>query len=175
MAPSKSPTINLTTVKTSIVSDVLTKASIALHKTPLSNDEINTTNITNLQFLKFTGLKNEKFPTSNGGQLRDFCYIDDFIEAIFNVLNNSDSNIYGEVINIASGKPVAVKKVVKMITEILGLGQPQFGKIPYRNGENMILYADIEKAKKLLRWEPSVSLHKGLMKTIDWVIKTPNE
>ena len=120
-------------------------------------------------------LKNEKFPTSNGGQLRDFCYIDDFIEAIFNVLNNSDSNIYGEVINIASGKPVAVKKVVKMITEILGLGQPQFGKIPYRNGENMILYADIEKAKKLLRWEPSVSLHKGLMKTIDWVIKTPNE
>jgi nucleoside-diphosphate-sugar epimerase len=114
-------------------------------------------------------LKNEKFLASNGEQLRDLCYIDDFIEAIFIVLNYSDSQIYGEVINIASGKPVAIKKVVEMIVEILGSGEPQFGKIPYRNGENMALYADTKKAKKLLKWEASVSLQKGLMKTIDWV------
>jgi len=112
-------------------------------------------------------LTNEKFSSSKGEQLRDFCFIDDFVEAIFNALGNS--NIYGEVINISSGKPVSIKTVVRMIVDIIGFGRPQFGKVLYRDGENKKLYADIDKAEKLLGWKPTVGLEKGLSKTIEWV------
>jgi len=47
-------------------------------------------------------------------------------------------------------------------------GQPQFGQIAYREGENMSLYADITKAKSLLNWEPMIGLDQGLKDTINW-------
>jgi len=105
------------------------------------------------------------FPVSHGEQLRDFCFISDITEAIFLALNNS--NIHGEIINIASGKPVSIKEVVVMIQNIIGSGRPKFGEVRYRVGENMALFADISKARKLLNWNPKIVLREGLVKTIE--------
>ena len=117
-------------------------------------------------------LNNQKFPTSKGEQLRDFCFIEDVIQAIFSSLDND--NVHGEVINIASGKPISIKKMVNTIVDMIGSGEPQFGQVAYRNGENMALYGDITKAKKLLDWKPSIGLEQGLAETIRWVKKTTN-
>jgi nucleoside-diphosphate-sugar epimerase len=117
-------------------------------------------------------INNQKFPTSKGEQLRDFCFIDDVIQAIFSSLDND--SVHGEVINIASGKPISIKKMVNTIVDMIGSGEPQFDQIAYRSGENMALYGDITKAKKLLDWKPSVGLEQGLAETIKWVKKTTN-
>jgi nucleoside-diphosphate-sugar epimerase len=117
-------------------------------------------------------INNQKFPTSKGEQLRDFCFIDDVIQAIFSSLDND--NVHGEVINIASGKPISIKRMVNTIVDMIGSGEPQFDQIAYRSGENMALYGDITKAKKLLDWKPSVGLEQGLAETIKWVKKTTN-
>jgi nucleoside-diphosphate-sugar epimerase len=111
-------------------------------------------------------MSNQKFPASKGEQLRDFCFIDDFVRAVFSALDNDD--VHGDVINISSGKPISIKNIVDMIVDIIGFGQPQFGQIAYRDGENMTLYANIDKAEKLLGWRPSISLQKGLEETIKW-------
>ena len=111
-------------------------------------------------------LRNQPFPVSIGTQLRDFCYIDDTMNAVFLALIIEAAK--GEVFNIASGTPVAINEIIRMIKEILGKGQPEFGKIPFRSGENMRLYANIEKAAKILHWQPSVTLNDGLKTTIDW-------
>jgi nucleoside-diphosphate-sugar epimerase len=112
-------------------------------------------------------INNQKFPVSKGEQLRDFCFIDNFVQAIFSALDNN--NVHGEVINIASGKSISIKQVINAIVDIIGSGEPQFGQVAYRNGENMALYADIAKAEDLLGWKPSVSLRQGLLETIKWV------
>ncbi len=111
-------------------------------------------------------LNDFEFPVSHGDQLRDFCFISDIVDAIFLTLNNSD--IHGEVINIASGDLVSIKEIVINIQKIIGMGRPQFGKISYRVGENMELYANMNKANNLLDWESKVSLKSGLKKTIDF-------
>lgn len=111
-------------------------------------------------------LNDFEFPVSHGDQLRDFCFISDIVDAIFLSLNNSD--IHGEVINIASGDLISIKEIVINIQKIIGMGRPQFGKISYRVGENMELYADTNKAKNLLKWESKVSLKTGLKKTINF-------
>tara|TARA_A100001015_G_C14989997_1_gene713431 strand:- start:860 stop:1801 length:942 start_codon:yes stop_codon:yes gene_type:complete len=109
-------------------------------------------------------ISDSKFPVSKGDQLRDFLYIDDFVNAVFKCLILK--NVIGEVINISSGIPTLIKDVVNKISYITKSGKPQFGKINYRKGENMVLYADINKAKKLLNWKPKISLEQGLYKTI---------
>ncbi len=110
-------------------------------------------------------LSESTFSVSEGNQLRDFCYIDDVIRAIFLALTNPKS--HGEVINIGSGVPVKIRDVVKTVHKIIGTGRPEFGKIAYRGGENMALYANIEKANAILGWKPLVSLEVGLKKTIE--------
>jgi nucleoside-diphosphate-sugar epimerase len=117
-------------------------------------------------------LNNQKFSTSKGEQLRDFCFIDDIVQAIFYALDSNKAR--GEVINIASGKPISIKKMIDTIVSVIGSGEPQFGQVAYRNGENMALYGDITKAKKLLDWNSSVGLEQGLAETIRRVKKTTN-
>ena len=91
-------------------------------------------------------LGGKRFNCSNGSQLRDFTYIDDVIKAIIKTLKNSESS--GEIINIGSGKPIPIKKVILKICKLVNSGKPEFGKINFRKDEIMKLYPDIKKAKK---------------------------
>ena len=63
-------------------------------------------------FLKLSKgvFEGKEFPTSEGKQLRDFCFIDDFVLSVFSSIDNTKA--FGEVINIASGKPISIKNVV---------------------------------------------------------------
>ena len=108
----------------------------------------------------------EIFPVSEGTQLRDFCFVDDTIAAIFQTLQTPGA--CGEVINIASGRPVSIHNVIENVRCLAGGGRPEFGKISFRPGENMELYADISIAQELLCWKPRVPLEEGLWKTISW-------
>ena len=111
-------------------------------------------------------LNNIEFKTSEGKQLRDFCYIDDVIEAMIKAAVLPQSK--GNVINIASGTPVMIKDVIQKVMLFTDGGKPMWGAHPYRVGENMQLYADISLAKNLLHWKPQVSLDVGLKKTIEY-------
>jgi nucleoside-diphosphate-sugar epimerase len=112
-------------------------------------------------------LDDQAFPTSNGEQLRDFCYIDDTVRAIYSVFECDDAN--GQVFNVGSGLPVSIKEVISSVCEITGKGRPQFGSLRYRPGENMALYADINKIKSVTGWMPSFSLEAGLALTVKWI------
>ena len=122
-----------------------------------------------LPYLIYNCLKNRKFKVSKGEQIKDYLYVKDFNLAVINSLNNSKA--YGEVINIASGIPISIKDVIKHVHEIIGKGKPIIGSLDYRKGENMELYADIKKAKKVLNWAPKYEFRKSLEKVINWYSK----
>ena len=114
-------------------------------------------------------LKNKSFDITEGRQFRDFCYVDDFSNAVIKCLNTKRVN--GEVINIASGKKIQIKSVVKIINSKINLGKPLFGKKQIRKGENYSLYANIDKAKKLINWQPKIDINQGLDLTIKHFLK----
>ena len=111
-------------------------------------------------------IRDDAFPTTEGEQLRDFCYVEDTVRAILQAL--TISNVEGEVFNISSGEYVLIRTVIENICTLTNAGKPQYGKISYRPEENMALYADISKANKLLQWKPEISLIEGLKKTIKY-------
>jgi nucleoside-diphosphate-sugar epimerase len=111
-------------------------------------------------------LDDTMFPTSSGEQLRDFCFVEDTVNAILQALVKPEA--VGEVFNVASGRPVSIRTMIDKVCDISGTGKPQYGEVPYRTGENMELYAHVEKAKKYLCWEAKTSIENGLKKTINW-------
>ena len=106
------------------------------------------------------------FPVSKGVQLRDFCYVEDVINAI--ILSLIKKEAIGEIFNVGSGKPVSVRFIISKISKIIKQGKPQFNKIPFRKNENLKLYPSINKITKMLGWKPKINLNEGLVKTIHY-------
>jgi NAD dependent epimerase/dehydratase len=104
------------------------------------------------------------FPT------RDFSYVDDTVKGFVQAASSNKS--VGEVINIGSGSEVSIEQLAG---EIISLVKKQV-KISLDNervrplkSEVKQLVADNTKAKRLIGWEPTVSLKDGLKNTIEWV------
>lgn len=93
----------------------------------------------------------------NGRQMRDFTYVGDVAKA--NIAAMRSSKAVGHLINIGSGQNYSVNEVARMIDE-------KHIFIPPRPGESRVTLADISKARKLLNWQPRVSLEKWLKKQI---------
>ena len=111
-------------------------------------------------------LLDKKFNCSTGLQFRDFIYIDDVINAILKILKNRKTN--GEIINIGTNEPVRIKDLIIRICSLVGSGKPIFGKIKLRKDEINSLYPNINKAHKILKWRPKISLNNGLKRTIKY-------
>ncbi len=99
----------------------------------------------------------------DGKQTRSFLYIDDCIEAVLRLM---DSDYTGSI-NIGSDQMVTIDELAEMTIKISGkkieikhdLSKPQGVR-----GRN----ADLTLVKKVLNWEPRVSLEEGLKSTYDW-------
>ena len=57
--------------------------------------------------------------------------------------------------------------MINKVCKITQKGKPKFGSIPYRDGENMKLFANTSKIKKILGWKSKITLDEGLKKTIE--------
>lgn len=117
-----------------------------------------------IPFLIKSCIKNKKFPTTKGNQLCDFCYVDDVIKAIFKTLISKTTN--GEIINIGSGEPLQIKKIIRITTNLIGKGKPNIGSLDYKKNTNMRNFPSIVKAKKKLNWKPIIKIVPGIKKTI---------
>ena len=106
----------------------------------------------------------KKFDCADGNLIRDFIYIDDLVEAIIKALKNQQAK--GQIFNLGSGKKISLKHIVSSIKNFYKKGSPIYGRIKLRKDENRIIFADITKSKKLLRWKPKINFKVGLSKTL---------
>ena len=109
----------------------------------------------------------------DGETTRDFNHVSDVVNANILAATTNNQEMFGKVINIGSGEAYSVNHVVYVIKSIAG-------KTAIKNIytdpviEAKHTRADNSLAKKLLRWEPQVSIAKGLTKTVDYFIKKAN-
>ena len=113
-----------------------------------------------------SSLKGLEFECSKATQSRDFLYIDDAISAIIGSLKKRKAK--GKIFNIASGKPIVLKKIINYVFKKVGKGKPLFGRIPLRVDEPKIIYPKITHSRKVINWKPKINFEKGLTKTINY-------
>ena len=99
----------------------------------------------------------------NGEQTRDYLFVGDVVRANLMCLEGGD----GIIVNLGTGVETSVNDLFNAMAKITGSKvKPIFE--PERPGEVQRICLDAQKAKKLLGWEPKVTLEEGLEKTIDF-------
>lgn len=101
----------------------------------------------------------------DGSQTRSFCYVSDMVSGIEKAMLSD--NTKGEVINLGNPDEKKISELAIIIQELVG---SKFGieYEPLSEDDPTQRKPSIKKAKKLLGWEPSVSLREGLQKTIEY-------
>lgn len=117
---------------------------------------------------------NEIFINGDGKTSRDFCFIDNAIQA--NILAATTENIdaLNQIFNVAVGDRTSLNELYKML-KILTSNQfnERHSKLIYRDfreGDVRHSQADISKAKNLLGYKPTHNVKKGLKETVEWHI-----
>lgn len=107
----------------------------------------------------------------DGGQTRDFTYIDNVVHA--NLLGASSPRRFsGEIVNIGTGVRVSLLDVLRHMGAALGVDStPEFG--PPRAGDIRDSVADISRARELLEYTPLVGFAEGIRRTLDWARSAP--
>lgn len=103
----------------------------------------------------------------DGTTKRDYTYISDIVNGITSALKKP---FKFEIINFGNNKPIELRNFISIIEKNLGKKAIiNEGKIPL--GDVFITYADITKAKKLLDYDPEISIEEGMESFIEWYKK----
>ncbi|MBI2267601.1 MAG: GDP-mannose 4,6-dehydratase [Armatimonadetes bacterium] len=104
----------------------------------------------------------------DGGQLRDYNYVDDVTEAFLLVGGRDEAN--GKAFNLGSGNPVRFMDMVKTLLSEAGSGR--MVRIPWPRDRAAIevgdYVADYSAIQSALGWEPRVGLPEGLKRTVEF-------
>ena len=101
----------------------------------------------------------------DGGQVRDFIFVDDVAEANIAAMNYPGKTF--EIFNIGSGVETTIKELAEKIVA-LTKSSSKIQYMPAREGDIVYSLADVSKAKKVLGWEAKTPLEQGLKQVIEY-------
>ncbi len=104
----------------------------------------------------------------DGTQTRDLLYVEDCTRFIVKTGYSDKAN--GEIINAGLGRDISITDLAKLIVK--DESRIQYVEHIHPQSEIQKLLCNYEKAKKLLNWEPQVSLEEGIKKTEEWIKST---
>jgi UDP-glucose 4-epimerase len=108
----------------------------------------------------------------DGRQTRSFTYVSDTVDGIVRSLARPETS--GEVINIGNDQPIAIVDLARKVQDAMGIAGPLRARTVeladiggnYQDVRHRV--PDLSKAKRLLGFEPRVTLEEGLEKTLAW-------
>lgn len=101
----------------------------------------------------------------DGSQTRSFCFVDDLIEAFVRIMD-TDDNFVGPV-NIGNPTEFTMLQLAELVIT-LTCSKSKIVHLPLPSDDPKQRRPDISLAKQVLKWEPTVPLEDGLIKTIDY-------
>jgi dTDP-glucose 4,6-dehydratase len=102
----------------------------------------------------------------DGSQTRSVCYVDDLVEGIYRLLLSNET----DPVNIGNPDEITMLDLAKEILEITG-SKSEIVFRPLPEDDPKIRQPNIERAKRILGWEPRVNRREGLLKTLEYFRK----
>ena len=114
-------------------------------------------------------LKNEPFPLYEGSvaHKRSFTHVSDIINGIVSCIGK-EKECDGKIINLGIDKEYTTQQGIDTVEQLLNTNI-QFKHLPARSGDQQRTMAVIDKARKLLNYNPTVTLKEGVQEQINWV------
>lgn len=116
--------------------------------------------------------RNKAFPIFEGSEkhLRSFTYVGDIVDGIYRAILNYDK-LDGEILNLGAEEEHKTHEGIEIVEKLLDR-KIELKVVPKRAGDQYRTLANIQKAKKILGYQPKTSLEKGLESQIDWYKET---
>lgn len=114
------------------------------------------------------GLQDKPFPLFEGSDkhLRSFTYVGDIVDGVVSVIGNEDK-VDGEIINLGTEVEHTTKEGIEAVEQVLGKSIA-LNVIPKRPGDQSRTKANIDKARKLLNYNPQTTLLEAVKKQVEW-------
>jgi dTDP-glucose 4,6-dehydratase len=99
----------------------------------------------------------------DGKQTRSFCYVSDLLDGIYRLLESDEH----EPVNIGNPQEIIILEFAERVRSLVGTTTPiVFRPLPQDDPKQRC--PDITKARRILHWEPKVSLEEGLQTTFEY-------
>ena len=116
----------------------------------------------------FLANNNKKIPIyGKGKNIRDWIFVDDHCDAVYNVLMNGES---GQSYNISANNEIDNISLVKKILEIMDKSSDLINFVEDRPGHDLRYSLDSTKIRNSLGWNNKTNFDDAIRKTIDWVL-----
>jgi UDP-glucuronate 4-epimerase len=120
---------------------------------------------------KFTRLIAEGRPIpqyGDGSTERDYTHADDIVRGVLGAVRwvEADGPAY-EIFNLGESQTVRLDRLIALIAEALGM-EPVIERLPMQPGDVRCTYADIGKARRVLGYDPRVSIDDGIPRFVRW-------
>ncbi len=111
-------------------------------------------------------IRGEQPKLTSGKWRADWIYVDDVIDGFIAAM--SIPGVEGSTVDLGTGQLLSVEAMVRQIVEIMGVPiEPQFGALSTRFCEE-VRAADVEHTRRVLGWQPKISIYEGIQRTIEW-------
>jgi len=108
----------------------------------------------------------EELPVYGSDKILDFVYLGDVVQAVLSAIQRG-SSLGGETINLGSGTGTSLTMLADCVADAIE-SCPGYRVESKRGGEVQRYVTDVSKARALLDWEPTITLDKGIDRTVDW-------
>ena len=114
------------------------------------------------------GLKDEAFPLFEGSDthLRSFTYVGDIVDGVVSVIGN-EAKVDGEIINLGTEVEHTTQEGIEAVEQVLGK-KIKINVIAKRAGDQLRTKANIDKARKLLNYNPQTTLLDAVKHQVAW-------
>ena len=114
------------------------------------------------------GLKDEAFPLFEGSDthLRSFTYVGDIVDGVVSVIGN-EAKVDGEIINLGTEVEHTTQEGIEAVEQVLGK-KIKINVIAKRAGDQLRTKANIDKARKLLNYNPQTTLLDAVKYQVVW-------
>jgi UDP-N-acetylglucosamine/UDP-N-acetylgalactosamine 4-epimerase len=116
------------------------------------------------------------YVNGDGSAARDYCHVDNVVQANLLAATVEDPQALGEAYNVAVGEQTTLKELFESMRALLAQRLPHLRTVrpvhrAPRRGDMALSRADVSKAVRLLGYRPTFDLRSGLAQTIDWYIE----
>ena len=112
----------------------------------------------------------------DGETSRDFCYIDNAVQANLLAATTENEDALNQVYNVAVGERTTLNQLFEMIRNLLAKDKPELAGVgavyrDFRAGDVCHSLADISKAQNLLGYMPTHRISEGMEEAMDWYVQ----
>ena len=102
----------------------------------------------------------------DGSTRRDYTYVTDTVEGVFNALHYTGSNY--EIFNLGNHQTISLSEMIATLETAFDK-KAILNRLPEQQGDVPVTFADISKAHQLLNYAPQINFHQGILNFKDWL------